>query len=129
MKKLIFILSALSLIACKNGEKATKKDDNMTNAKQTEQTEKQESYDLILQFISKGAGIDHDLKAKFEEGLAKYNAENKVNITPEISHWGREGETNLNFNLKNLSTAQKKSFLSFVKETIGNTDMVHIKNK
>ncbi len=128
MKKLIFILSAVSLIACKNGEKATKSDD-MTNAKQAEQTEQTKSYDLVLQFISKGAGIDRDLKTKFEEGLAKYNSTNKVDITPEISHWGREGETNLNFNLKNLSTAQQNAFLSFVKETIGDTDMVHIKNQ
>jgi hypothetical protein len=128
MKKLIFILSAVSLIACKNGEKATKEND-MANAKQTSTTEQTKSYDLIVEFISKGAGIDHELKTKFEEGLAKYNSTNKVDITPEISHWGREGETNLNFNLKNLSTAQKKSFLSFVRETIGDTDMVHIKNK
>ncbi|TXB65962.1 hypothetical protein FRY74_05170 [Vicingus serpentipes] len=128
MKKLIFILSAVSLIACKNGEKATKSDD-MANAKQTEQTEQTKSYDLVLEFISKGAGIDHKLKTTFEDGLAKFNSTNKVDITPDISHWGREGETNLNFNLKNLSTSQKKAFLSFVKETIGDTDMVHIKNQ
>lgn len=128
MKKLIFILSAVSLIACKNGEKATK-DNDMVNAKQSSETQQTKSYDLVLSFISKGAGIDRELKTKFEEGLAKYNSTNKVDITPEISHWGREGETNLNFNLKNLSTAQRKSFLSFVKETIGDTDMVHIKNQ
>lgn len=128
MKKLIFILSAVSLIACKNGEKATK-DNDMANTKQSSTTEQTATYDLVLQFISKGAGIDRNLKTKFEEGLAKYNTTNKVNITPEISHWGREGETNLNFNLKNLSTDQRKAFLSFVKETIGDTDMVHIKNQ
>jgi hypothetical protein len=128
MKKLIFILSAVSLIACKNGEKATKSD-NMANAKQTDQIGQEKSYDLVLQFISKGTGIDHQLKKTFDEGLAKFNATNKVDITPEISHWGREGETNLNFNLKNLSTSQKTAFLSFVRETIGDTDMVHIKNQ
>lgn len=124
MKKLLIIISAISLIACKSSEKASTTDSS--NAKQTEQTK---SYDLVLEFISKGAGIDNDLKAKFEESLEKYNKTNNTEIVPEITHWGREGETNFNFNLKNLSTNQKKAFLGFVKETIGSTDMVHIKNQ
>ena len=128
MKQVIFILSAISLIACKNGETATTKETtaNVTTEKQAEQAK---SYDLVLEFISKGAGIDNDLLANFKEGLAKFNSVNKTDIKPDISHWGREGETNLNFNLRNLSTEQKTKFIGFVKETVGSTDMVHVKKQ
>lgn len=127
MKKLFFIISAIALIACKNSEKAT------TNSSNTKQANSQETMQndkeiFTVSFISKGEGIDRDLKTKFEEGLAKFNADQQLNLTPEKKPWGREGEFNLEFDLKNLSTKQKKAFSSFVKETIGNSDMLQIKN-
>ena len=130
MKKVIFILSAISLIACKTGQTATKETMSTEKKAETEKgTEQAKSYDLVLEFISKGEGIDNKLLTTFNEGLTKFNSTNKTDIKPDISHWGREGETNLNFNLKNLSTEQKKAFSSFVKETVGDTDMVHVKKQ
>lgn len=128
MKKLIFILSAVSLIACKNSQKAPAVKENTTTEKNVQTTNPEETvFDVIVQFISKGAGIDQNLKTKFEDAVANFNKTNKTNIVAEVRHWGREGETDLNYNLKNLSTAQKKSFISLVKQTVGETDMAFIK--
>lgn len=124
MKKLIIIFSAIGLIACKNGQKSTAMD--KTTA--TETTNPQDQvFDVIVQFISKGEGIANGLKTKFEEAVANFNKTNHTNIEAEVRHWGREGETDLNYNLKNLSTNQKKAFITMVKETIGETDMAFIK--
>ncbi|HRN40766.1 MAG TPA: hypothetical protein PK649_01680, partial [Vicingus sp.] len=84
-------------------------------------------FDLIVQFISKGEGTARELGVKFDETVAKFNKDNHTNIEADKRHWGREGEYDLNFDLKNLSTKQKNSFISLVKETVGHTDMVHLK--
>ncbi|MGE0560665.1 MAG: hypothetical protein AB7O47_02510 [Flavobacteriales bacterium] len=124
MKKLIIILSAVGLIACKNGQKST----TVNKMTATETTNPQNQiFDVIVQFISKGEGIANDLKTKFEDAVADFNKKNHTNIEAEVRHWGREGETDLNYNLKNLSTSQKKAFITMVKETIGETDMAFIK--
>lgn len=124
MKKLIIMLSAITLIACKSNSKTTKVD-NSTTQETTNPDE--QTFDLIVQFISKGEGTARELGVKFDEAVAKFNKDNHTNIEADKRHWGREGEYDLNFDLKNLSTKQKNSFISLVKETVGHTDMVHLK--
>ena len=128
MRMLVIILSAISFIACKNGQKSIDTKDNSSTEKTAETANPQDVvFDVIVQFISKGEGIAHPIKTKFEEAVAKFNKDNNTNIEADVRHWGREGEIDLNYNLKNLSTKQKSAFLSLVKETVGDTDMVHIK--
>lgn len=129
MNKLIIILSAVSLIACKNGQKSTTTVKSETSTEKTVETSNPQDvvFDVIVQFISKGEGIAHALKTKFEDAVAKFNKDNHTNIEADVRHWGREGETDLNYNLKNLSTKQKSAFLSLVKETVGDTDMINVK--
>ena len=124
MKNLIIMLSAITLIACKSNSKSTKVE-NSTTQESTNSDEK--TFDVIVQFISKGEGTARELATKFDEAVAKFNKDNHTNIEADKRHWGREGEYDLNFDLKNLSTKQKNSFLSLVKETVGHTDMVHLK--
>ncbi|MCC7331154.1 MAG: hypothetical protein IT232_00990 [Flavobacteriales bacterium] len=125
MKKMVIILSAISMIACKSSSNATNTK-NFTSG--TESTNPEDVvFDVIVKFISKGEGIARDLKTTFEEAVAKFNKQNHTNIEADVRHWGREGETDLNYNLKNLSTKQKSAFISMVKETVGHTDMVQIK--
>ena len=128
MRMLVIILSAISFIACKNGQKSIDTKDNSSTEKTAETANPQDVvFDVIVQFISKGEGIDHSIKTKFEEAVAKFNKDNHTNIEADVRHWGREGETDLNYNLKNLSTKQKSAFLSLVKETVGDTDMINVK--
>ena len=83
-------------------------------------------YDMVISFISKGEGIDHKLKDKVDSYILSFNKENKIDISPIKKGWGREGEVDYNFTLKNLSTSQKKKFISSIKGIIGNTDMAHL---
>lgn len=128
MRTLVIILSTVSLITCKNGQKAIATKDNSSTEKTVESTNPQDVvFDVIVQFISKGEGIANAQKTKLEEAVAKFNKDNHTNIEADVRHWGREGETDLNYSLKNLSTAQKKSFISLVKQTVGETDMINVK--
>jgi len=117
---IIFALT-LSAFSCKSTSKAESKN---TSTAQTDL--KDMIYDVIISFISKASGIDQALKGKVDAALATFNKSNKAEIKPEITHWGREGETDYNFSLKNLSTKQKKAFITSMEEIVGDTDMAHI---
>lgn len=129
MNKVFLIIGIASMIACK----ATS-DSSTTSAKtseiSTETTSKQvDSYDVIVQFISKGAGIDNDLFNKFQGAMARFNKEQGLNLKADRKPWGREGEFDLQYNLKDLSTKQKQKFNDLLDSVVGKTDMVHIKRK
>ena len=81
---------------------------------------------MIVSFISKGEGIDHELKDKVDARIVLFNKENKTDIQPEIVGWGREGEKDYNFVLKNLSTEVHKKFVAAMEEEVKSTDMANI---
>lgn len=124
------LILSLGVYSCKSTSQAKSttetvpNEDNKETAGKTD--EKDKVYDMIISFISKGAGIDSDLKSKVDVALKNFNNTNKTDLKPEIISWGREGEVDYNFILKNLSTKQKKAFISSIEETVGSTDMAHI---
>ena len=124
------LILSLGLYSCKSTSQAKSTTETVPNGDKNETTGKTEVkekvYDMIISFISKGEGIDRDLKTKVDAVLENFNKTNKTDIKPEILGWGREGEVDYNFNLKNLSTKQKKTFISSIEETVGSTDMAHI---
>ena len=126
---LILILS-VGIFSCKNSSQAMSSNETIPNPDKKDNTKKPENqeitYDMIISFISKGEGIDRKLKEAVDKSIATFNTEQKVKIKPELQMWGREGETDYNFILKNLSTKQKKDFISSMEETVGSTDMAHI---
>lgn len=83
-------------------------------------------FDMIVSFISKGEGLDYKLVEKIDAAINDFNKKNKTKIAPEILSWGREGEKDYNFILKNLSTPLQKEFINRIEEAIGKTDMAHI---
>jgi len=74
---------------------------------------------FMVAFISKGMGIDNDQKAKLDSWLAKQNV--KYSISP----WGREGEMNYCFPLKNTSASDQQKFISDLKSQITKRDLVY----
>ena len=117
----ILLTVILSTFSCKSTSKSNEKE-----SKTTQTDSKETIYDMNISFISKASGIDTALKIKVDNAIETFNKTNKTSIKPEIVHWGREGETDYDFTLKNLSTVQKKAFTSSIEETIGSSDMAHI---
>ena len=124
------LILTLGVYSCKSTSQAKSTTETVPNGDKKETAEKTDEkdkvYDMIISFISKGEGIDRDLKTKVDTVLENFNKTSKTDIKPEIIGWGREGEVDYNFNLKNLSTKQKKAFISSIEETVGSTDMAHI---
>lgn len=81
------------------------------------------NYRLVVSFISQAAGIDRQLHPKFMELYKSY----KPAVTAEVTPWGREGEVDYCFKLNELNSKQQKDFVQKVREAMGNTDMVYIK--
>lgn len=129
MKKLAFIILAvsISMVACKNSSKAMGSDKiEPSGSDKISTPDKEPTYDMIISFISKGEGVDRKLKTKIDETIVAFNAKHKVRVKPNGLSWGREGETDYNLILKNLSTSQKKEFISSIEEIVGTSDMALI---
>ena len=128
MKKIAFIILAasISIASCKNSSKAMGSDKIEPTKSKKGKHVQDLTYDVIISFISKGEGIDYKLKTKIDEAISTFNTKHKLKVKPNGSNWGREGETDYNFILKNLSTSQKKEFISSMEETVGSSDMANI---
>jgi len=132
MKKLtkfiIIPLTLISFIACKNSSNAmiSNNIDSTSSSTKGGNSQKELVYDVIISFISKGEGIDHKLVEKIDQAISKFNKDKKVSVKPEKLNWGREGELDYNIIFKNLSTTNKKAFISSMQEVVGTSDMAFV---
>jgi len=124
------LILSLGVYSCKSTSQAKSTTETVPNEDNKQTSTKMDDkdiiYDVIISFISKASGIDQELKTKVDVAIENFNKKNKTNIIPEIIGWGREGERDYNFILKNLSTEQKKEFISSIEDSVGSTDMAHI---
>ncbi len=75
---------------------------------------------FMVAFISQGMGIDDTQKAKLDAWLAKQNG-----VQYNVSPWGREGEMNYCFPLKNTSAGDQQKFINDLKSQITKRDLVY----
>lgn len=123
MKQLLILGSFLVISSISICCKAKKETVNLTGTAETLNTmedEKVTQYRLILTFISKGTGVDSKLKSEI---LAYASTHPKKPIN-KIVLWGREGETDHCFLLKELSKTEQVEFIAGIKKIIGTSDMV-----
>jgi hypothetical protein len=88
----------------------------------TSKTTQSGEYRLVISFISKGSGIDgskHDAIKKFMDDHPK-------KVKNEMYRWGREGEVDYCFKLKELSDKDQKAFVEEVKKLAGESDRIFI---
>lgn len=85
-------------------------------------TQKKDTYQLVVSFISKGSGIDHKSKDKIDLFIQKQTKKPAF----EICQMGREGETTYLFHLKELTKKEKKKFVIELKGQIIDKEMVHV---
>ncbi len=88
-----------------------------------EATKKEIKYRLVIEFISKGGGIDITIME---------NIENFIKNQPkkpvyEIYQRGREGERSYCLQLKELSKSEQKTFVEEINKLVTKKDMVFVK--
>lgn len=81
------------------------------------------SYRLIVSFISKGAGTDGKAHEKF---LAYVQNHPKKPVFEE-KRWGREGEKDYLFMLKEMNADEQKVFVEEVKKLVSSSDLIILK--
>ncbi len=111
-------LSIIFAIACNSSKKT------IANKSAQSTTVKDSTYRFNVSFISIGSGIDSKAKQQFNEFVEQFNNKNKVTITPEITTWGREGETDYCIKLEELSSEIQKIFINETKELLKNSKLI-----
>lgn len=122
MYKLILIATLIFTgVSCKSKkETSTKTVENKTEQNINEQ---KVVYKLIVSFISKGAGTDNTKRTALIEYVNSHPKKPKF----ETINWGREGETDYCFNLKELTTKKEMvEFIEKVKSISGGSDMMQL---
>ncbi|MDQ3109576.1 MAG: hypothetical protein M3R17_06740 [Bacteroidota bacterium] len=82
----------------------------------------QNIYRLTISFISKGEGIDY----KTQESFEKWLKEQPKHPAYEVTHWGREGETNYCLKLNELSTREQEIFVRDVRTQLTDKSLVFV---
>lgn len=78
-------------------------------------------YRFITSFYSKGGGIDNAAHNR----LKQYLSTRKPIIAVDEIGWGREGEIDMGFDLKELSTTEQAEFITQVKALLKDSELVH----
>src|SRR6478736_8194715 len=81
---------------------------------------------LVVSFISIGAGTDYKAKQKLDLYVKDFEQTEHVQLNVEVKHWGKEGETDYTYDLKNLSKKQCKAFTENVEAMFLKNNLVKI---
>lgn len=92
------------------------------NNSQAMQDTTQDIYRLTVDFISKGEGIDMQTQESFVKWLDAQPSHPKYDVT----HWGREGETNYCLKLSELSTREQEVFVRDVRTQLTDKELVFV---
>lgn len=121
MNKLISLLIIVVLTACGSAKKATA--EPTATATETATTNPR----FTVSFISIGSGTDKKAKQQFDTFVTDFGTKNKVKLSYETSHWGREGEYDCCFKLSELDKKQQETFITETKEALKSSTLVRYK--
>ena len=122
----LIVLSMVLLFtsaACSMSKKAELNQSVQTETSATEDT----SYRFIVSFISIGSGIDKKAKNQYEQFLKDFELKHNVTILYDKKYWGREGEVNFCFMLKELNKEDQEKFIHESKKLLANSTRVRFK--
>lgn len=123
MKYLLYLIVAVSLIACSSTRKSANNQNFLSSPSDTLKTEI--NYRFIITFISVGAGTDYAAMQKLTEFISQYEQKNALKLNYKITHWGKEGEEDYCFNLSELNEKQQEAFINETKEVLKGSSLVH----
>jgi hypothetical protein len=111
--RIILLLSIVMLAAaCKNNKNVQKTDD---------------TYRVIVSFISKGEGPDSKTLATFESYLITYGKKIGETIIYDKYPWGKEGESDYCFYCKEMKNGEQKDFVTGLTNLTKEAPMVLVK--
>ncbi len=87
---------------------------------------KENLYRLKVNFYSIGSGTENEMMLQLEDFVGTFSAEKKLNVDYEKSGWGKEGETDYCFRLKELDDSQQKEFIIKTKDLLKGAKWVHV---
>jgi hypothetical protein len=119
MKKIITIMAAMFLLG--NGLMAQEP----AKTKVEKEKVKKEKFRLVVSFISKGQGIDGKTMEKIDAYIAAFSPKPGY----ENCQWGREGESDYCFHLKELKHHEQKKFIEGLEKLITDKEMVQVKQE
>ncbi len=127
--KIIFLslatIFSLSVFSCKSKKEsnAVSEIKTETNTTNSSQNTANGTYRFIVSFISIGTGIDGEAYSRLE----KFIQDHPKKPSFEKKRWGREGEEDFMFSLKEFKVADQAKFISDLKAAIGKSDRVQYK--
>jgi hypothetical protein len=84
---------------------------------------------FTVSFISTGGGIDYKAEERFRDFVKKYSEEHHSVTLYKMVRWGKEGETDYNFNIRKLSPKQKKELKDNIIKMFEDNALVRILDK
>lgn len=132
----IIFLSILLSCACNNSKKVTNKKNVGENKvisssdehpeADSSNTSLSDSSDLVITFSSRGEGINGNAVESLHSFIDEFESQYEVSIEFNINNWGREGEKDYCFSLKNLNNKNKKIFIAEAKVLLEEKNLVTI---
>lgn len=120
MKNVFILASATFLfflaLSCKSKQATS------STATETAGDVKTQTYRLIISFMSRGAGTNSDQKTSI---LTYIDTHPKKPVSNKVL-WGREGETDYCFTLKELKSAEQVEFISHIKKLSEGNDLISL---
>ncbi|CAN5475540.1 hypothetical protein BH11BAC2_BH11BAC2_26450 [soil metagenome] len=146
MKALLIILFAIGLSACKPPKETTVKESTpptktvenqasvVSEGAQTQGeiynrenlAQQPDTFRLVVSFISIGAGTDPEAPELLSNYISAYTEKTGKRISFAMMPWGREGETDQCFTLKELTAGEQADFIKGIRSTMANHDLVQI---
>jgi hypothetical protein len=81
---------------------------------------------LMISFFSIGSGSEYKLIAELEDTIASYSDRTGKKIDFVVTPWGREGEKDFSFKLKELTREEQADFINRVKQITQKGKWVHL---
>lgn len=134
MKTSIIIATALfftagTLSCCKSSKSSAGQKEQIQNDKPSAEAMKTNGEKLMplkVQFYSIGQGIDFKMKTSFLDWLKNYPVPEGKTLDYQEKYWGREGETDICFELNGWDTGTKSTFIREAKKFVSGSKLVHV---
>jgi hypothetical protein len=108
---------ALCSFNCKGSKKTAStqtvvKNESQNTANNQASDPNKKVYRFTISFISKGAGIDFQIKQKYDAFITDFETRNNIKVALSKAPWGREGEVDYCFDLAELNKEMIDKFIN-----------------